>query len=156
LLLWKFFFAPKKPSRPTDFRESVTAIVRNDPESAAAGNCRVEIIEPLNLAKHQSRGGYILDNRQVQMTCAKSAGVHLGDEIRARVVWIFHSAQILLFGAEFTQVCANTYGSQVEPKEHAPKMENKEIEVPSDRESHESASRVKIANGKGADSAPMR
>jgi hypothetical protein len=32
---------------------SVTAIVRNDPEGAAAGTCRVEIIEPLNLAKHQ-------------------------------------------------------------------------------------------------------
>jgi hypothetical protein len=70
---------------------SVTAIVRNDPEGAAAGTCRVEIIEALNLAKHQPRGGYILDNRQVQMTCAKSAGVHLGDKTRARVVWIFYS-----------------------------------------------------------------
>jgi hypothetical protein len=52
---------------------NVTAIVRNDPEGAAAGTCRVEIVEPLNLAKHQPRGGYMLVNRQVQMTCAKSA-----------------------------------------------------------------------------------
>ena len=51
---------------------------------------------------------------------------------------------------------ATTYGSQVEPKEHAIKVERKKIKVPSDRESHESASRIKIANGKGADSAPMR
>ena len=64
---------------------NVTAIVRNDPEGAAAGTCSVEIIEPLNLAKHQPRGGYLLDNRQVQMTCAKSAGVRLGDEIKFRV-----------------------------------------------------------------------
>ena len=64
---------------------NVTAIVRNDPEGAAAGTCRVEIIEPLNLAKHQPRGGYMLVNRQVQMTCAKSAGVRLGDEIKFRV-----------------------------------------------------------------------
>jgi hypothetical protein len=65
---------------------SVTAIVRNDPEGAAAGTCRVEIIEPLNLVKHQPPGGYMLVNRQVQMTCAKSAGVCLGDEIKFRVV----------------------------------------------------------------------
>jgi hypothetical protein len=45
---------------------NVTAMIKNDPEDAAAGTCRIEIVEPHNLAKHQPRGGYMLDNRQVQ------------------------------------------------------------------------------------------
>jgi hypothetical protein len=65
---------------------NVTALIKNDPEDVAAASCWIEIIEPHHLAKHQPRGGYVLDNRQVQLTCAKGAGVHLGDEIRARVV----------------------------------------------------------------------
>jgi hypothetical protein len=65
---------------------SVTAIVKIDPEDAAAAHCRVEIVEPHTLAIHQPPGGYLLDNRQIQMTCAKSAGVCLGDEIKLRVV----------------------------------------------------------------------
>jgi hypothetical protein len=65
---------------------NVTALIKLDPEDAAAAPCRVEIIEPHNLAVHQPPGGYLLDNRQIQMTCAKGAGVRLGDEIRARVV----------------------------------------------------------------------
>ena len=50
------------------------------------------------------------------------------------LLWIFYSAQILLFGAEFTKVYANTYGSHVEPKEHAVKVERKEIELPQKEE----------------------
>jgi membrane protein len=46
------------------------------------------------------------------------------------LLWIFYSAQILLFGAEFTQVYANAYGSQVKPQEHAVMVERREIEVP--------------------------
>jgi membrane protein len=46
------------------------------------------------------------------------------------LLWIFYSAQILLFGAEFTKVYANFYGSRIEPEEHAVKVERKEIEVP--------------------------
>ena len=65
---------------------SVTAIVKIDPEDAAAAPCRVEIVEPHNLAIHEPPGGYLLDNRQIQMTCAKSAGTRLGDEIRLRVI----------------------------------------------------------------------
>jgi membrane protein len=72
------------------------------------------------------------------------------------LLWIYYAAQILLFGAEFTQVYANTYGTHVEPQEHAVKVERTEIEVPSDRESHESAPRVGIANEKGPESGPMR
>jgi membrane protein len=39
------------------------------------------------------------------------------------LLWIYYAAQILLFGAEFTQVYANTYGTRVEPEEHAMKIE---------------------------------
>jgi membrane protein len=45
------------------------------------------------------------------------------------LIWFFYSAQIFLFGAEFTKVYANTCGSQVEPEEHAVKIERKEIEI---------------------------
>jgi len=47
------------------------------------------------------------------------------------LLWIYYSAQILLFGAEFTQVYANTYGSLVEPKKHAVKIEVTEREITS-------------------------
>jgi membrane protein len=50
------------------------------------------------------------------------------------LLWVFYSAQILLFGAEFTKVYANSYGSQVEPEEHAVKVERKEIELPPQQE----------------------
>ncbi len=46
------------------------------------------------------------------------------------LLWMFYSAQILLFGAEFTQVYANTYGTHVEPQEHAVKVERTDIQVP--------------------------
>ena len=39
------------------------------------------------------------------------------------LLWTYYAAQILLFGAEFTQVYANTYGTRVEPTEHAVKVE---------------------------------
>jgi membrane protein len=39
------------------------------------------------------------------------------------LLWIYYAAQILLFGAEFTQVYANTYGTRVEPEEYAVKIE---------------------------------
>jgi membrane protein len=35
------------------------------------------------------------------------------------LVWVFYSAQILLFGAEFTQVYARRYGSHILPAENA-------------------------------------
>src|ERR1700745_466935 len=46
------------------------------------------------------------------------------------LLWIFYSAQILLFGAEFTKVYANIYGSHVEPEEHAGQVAKKENKVP--------------------------
>ncbi|HXM01496.1 MAG TPA: YihY/virulence factor BrkB family protein [Chthoniobacterales bacterium] len=53
------------------------------------------------------------------------------------LLWIFYSAQILLFGAEFTQVYASAYGSQVKPQEHAVMVERREIEVPANDEGDE-------------------
>jgi membrane protein len=35
------------------------------------------------------------------------------------LLWIFYSSQILLFGAEFTQVYARTYGSRIVPSKNA-------------------------------------
>jgi len=49
------------------------------------------------------------------------------------LLWIYYAAQIVLFGAEFTQVYTNTYGSYVEPEEHAVRVEKTEIEVPVSR-----------------------
>ena len=52
----------------------VTASVEDDSEGASVGTWWVQIVEPHKLIKHQPHGGYMLDNRQVQMTFAKSAG----------------------------------------------------------------------------------
>src|SRR5690606_1694061 len=38
------------------------------------------------------------------------------------LLWIYYSAQILLFGAEFTQVYARTYGSKIEPGANAVRL----------------------------------
>lgn len=46
------------------------------------------------------------------------------------LLWNYYAAQIVLFGAEFTQVYTNTYGSHIEPEEHAVRVERTEIEVP--------------------------
>jgi membrane protein len=35
------------------------------------------------------------------------------------LAWVFYSAQILLFGAEFTQVYARKYGRKILPNSHA-------------------------------------
>jgi len=56
------------------------------------------------------------------------------------LLWIFYSAQILLFGAEFTKIYANAYGSCIEPAKHAVKVERKEIELPRKRDPSESRS----------------
>jgi membrane protein len=46
------------------------------------------------------------------------------------LLWIYYSAQILLFGAEFTQVYTHAYGSLVVPEDHAVRVKRVEIEVP--------------------------
>ena len=45
------------------------------------------------------------------------------------LLWIYYSSQILLFGAEFTQVYANQLGAGVTPDKYAVRVKQKEVEV---------------------------
>jgi hypothetical protein len=62
---------------------NVTALIRNDPEGVAAATCWIEIVEPHNLAKHQSRDRDVSlmtineiagDLRVALANCVKRAG----------------------------------------------------------------------------------
>jgi membrane protein len=44
------------------------------------------------------------------------------------LLWVYYSSQILLFGAEFTQVYAAQAGRELEPSHYAIRVETKEIE----------------------------
>jgi membrane protein len=44
------------------------------------------------------------------------------------LLWVYYSSQILLFGAEFTQVYAQRAGREFEPSEYAVRVETKEVE----------------------------
>ena len=44
------------------------------------------------------------------------------------LLWVYYSSQILLFGAEFTQVYADRAGREVKPNEYAVRIETKEVE----------------------------
>lgn len=46
------------------------------------------------------------------------------------LLWVYYSSQILLFGAEFTQVYASEFGSSIEPDNYAIRIEHKELELP--------------------------
>ena len=46
------------------------------------------------------------------------------------LLWIYYSSQILLFGAEFTQVYANEFGSVLVPKRYAVRIVKTETEQP--------------------------
>jgi membrane protein len=46
------------------------------------------------------------------------------------LLWIYYSSQILLFGAEFTQVYANQAGRRVQPSDYAVPIEEMEVERP--------------------------
>jgi membrane protein len=46
------------------------------------------------------------------------------------LLWIYYSSQILLFGAEFTQVYARKCGASIKPDKYAVRIERKEIERP--------------------------
>jgi membrane protein len=45
------------------------------------------------------------------------------------LLWIYYSSQILLFGAEFTQVYADRAGREVKPDEYAVRVQQKEVEA---------------------------
>jgi membrane protein len=42
------------------------------------------------------------------------------------LLWVYYSSQILLFGAEFTQVWSNRFGGAVEPSAHAVKVDREQ------------------------------
>jgi membrane protein len=44
------------------------------------------------------------------------------------LLWIYYSSQILLFGAEFTQVYAKKFGAEIKPDKYAVRVERREIE----------------------------
>ena len=53
------------------------------------------------------------------------------------LLWIYYSAQIFFFGAEFTQVYANAYGSRIVPGENAmpvTEQDRKQQGIPHDPE----------------------
>src|SRR5438309_7285310 len=45
------------------------------------------------------------------------------------LLWVYYSSQILLFGAEFTQVYAQQAGRELEPSEYAVRVETREVET---------------------------
>ncbi|MDX5422931.1 MAG: YihY/virulence factor BrkB family protein [Hymenobacteraceae bacterium] len=52
------------------------------------------------------------------------------------LIWIYYSSMIVLYGAEFTQQYADTFGQHVRPKEHAVFVEEREVrEDPVDKKS---------------------
>ena len=46
------------------------------------------------------------------------------------LLWAYYSSQILLFGAEFTQVYATEFGARIKPDKYAVRIEHKEVELP--------------------------
>ncbi len=46
------------------------------------------------------------------------------------LLWVYYSSQILLFGAEFTQVYAQRAGRGLKPSEYAVRVETKKVEAP--------------------------
>jgi len=74
------------------------------------------------------------------------------------LLWVYYSAQILLFGAEFTQVYARRFGSRIEPSENAIPLEpetrakqgiprTQQVEEAAQREAHQKQSASQPAPG---------
>jgi membrane protein len=62
-------------------------------------------------------GKYILTLYLTMGSTASAYGA--AGSLAALLIWVYYSAQILFFGAEFTQVYARKYGSRIKPAEHA-------------------------------------
>src|SRR5947207_3453886 len=58
--------------------------------------------------------------------CAASA-YGAASSLITLLLWVYYSSQILLFGAEFTQVYASQAGRGIAPDEHAIRVETKEV-----------------------------
>jgi membrane protein len=71
-------------------------------------------------------GKWALGLYPVSGTAASAYGA--ASSLITLLLWIYYSSQILLFGAEFTQVYANQFGAKTKPGEHAVPIEQKEVE----------------------------
>lgn len=70
-------------------------------------------------------GKYLLGFYLGRATVASAYGA--AGSLVVLLLWVYYASQILLFGAEFTQVYANKYGSGVKPEETAMAVEEKEV-----------------------------
>ena len=61
---------------------------------------------------------------------AASSAYGAASSLITLLLWIYYSAQILLFGAEFTQVYSDRFGSHVTPAPYAVRVKQREIEQP--------------------------
>ena len=52
-------------------------------------------------------------------TAAVGSAYGVAGALITTLLWVYYSAQLLLFGAAFTQVYATRDGAEVEPSEHA-------------------------------------
>ena len=64
-----------------------------------------------------SFGKFLLERYLSQSSAASAYGA--AGSLIVFLAWVYYSAQIILFGAEFTQVYAHKYGSKIVPDKHA-------------------------------------
>ena len=64
-----------------------------------------------------SFGQFLLERYLSQSSAASAYGA--AGSLIVFLAWVYYSAQIILFGAEFTQVYAHRYGSKIIPDKHA-------------------------------------
>lgn len=60
---------------------------------------------------------------------AASSAYGAASSLITLLLWIYYSSQILLFGAEFTQVYAHRHGAKITPDDYAVCIEQKEVET---------------------------
>jgi len=58
------------------------------------------------------------------------------------LLWVYYSALILYFGAEFTKVYAYTFGKKIIPNDYAVYVENQEVEKETLKRSEEPKAQV--------------
>ncbi len=64
---------------------------------------------------------------------AASSAYGAASSLITLLLWIYYSSQILLFGAEFTQVYTRRFGGRAEPDDYAVCIERTEVEQPQER-----------------------
>jgi membrane protein len=64
---------------------------------------------------------------------AASSAYGAASSLITLLLWIYYSSQILLLGAEFTQVYTRRFGGRVEPDDYAVCIERTEVEQPQER-----------------------